>query len=540
MSELSQLRQLLSAYFNESELKTLAFDLGLDYEMLPGPTKGDKARELVAAMWREGRLAELVGAGRQTRPNANWPDVAGAPVAPPVAPPAPLPAAAPVTPSLRPAPTAIPPPGANPFTYGNPISDPDRFFGRGREVEQVFNRLRNAEGESSSIVGGRRIGKSSLLNYLAHPDVRRRFGMDPQQSIFVYVDLQMVDEQTTPARLWQRLLSQMARQCGEGELARLSRTILDAGSFDNFSLADLFDAVDRLGNHVVFLLDEFENVTGNPNFDPGFFYGLRSLAIQHSLSLVTSSRHELIELTHSQAVRSSPFFNIFANINVRLFSEAEAGRMIAGLLAGTGVQFTDEEMATLSEVADGHPFFLQAAGHFLFDAHADYADAGRRRAAWLNAFSAEVAPHLAHFWRTTDRHGQITLLLLALLSRPTGGRPFFEAAALEKHYPRAGQNLARLVRLGYVAESGGRYALFSRAFADWIAAEMATGSPSPAGEAAREPAPADLSRLPADRRKALAAALDSVAPGYRSMLFDLFEQTGDPSQTLKLLRQTQD
>lgn len=39
MSELSELRQLLSAYFNESELKTLTFDLGLDYEMFPGPAK---------------------------------------------------------------------------------------------------------------------------------------------------------------------------------------------------------------------------------------------------------------------------------------------------------------------------------------------------------------------------------------------------------------------------------------------------------------------------------------------------------------------
>ncbi len=30
----------------------------------------------------------------------------------------------------------------NPFTYGNPITDPRRFFGRKREVEQVFQRLR--------------------------------------------------------------------------------------------------------------------------------------------------------------------------------------------------------------------------------------------------------------------------------------------------------------------------------------------------------------------------------------------------------------
>ncbi len=33
----------------------------------------------------------------------------------------------------------------NPFTYGNPISNPPRFFGREHEVEQVFSRLRNVD-----------------------------------------------------------------------------------------------------------------------------------------------------------------------------------------------------------------------------------------------------------------------------------------------------------------------------------------------------------------------------------------------------------
>ena len=51
----------------------------------------------------------------------------------------------------------------NPFTYGNPISNPQRFIGRRREIEQAFSRLLNAEGESTSIVGKRRIGKTSLL-----------------------------------------------------------------------------------------------------------------------------------------------------------------------------------------------------------------------------------------------------------------------------------------------------------------------------------------------------------------------------------------
>lgn len=532
MTELSQLRQLLSAYFSESDLQTLTFDLGLDYEMLPGPAKGDKARELVAAVWRGGRLVELVELARQMRPNVAWPDAAAIPQ-----PAAPQAAAQPIQPTPS---TPVSQTPVNPFTYGNPISDPERFFGRTREIEQVFTRLRNAEGESSSIVGGRRIGKSSLLNYLAHPDVRRRHGMDPQRSLFVYVDLQMIDDHTTPARLWQRLLSQMARQCQEDELTRRIDEVVAEGTFDNFTLADLFDTVDRLDKHIVFLLDEFENVTTNPNFDPGFFYGLRSLAIQHSLSLVTSSRHELIELTHSQAVRSSPFFNIFANINVKLFSTAEVNRLVSGLLAGTGIEFTEEEIATLNDIADGHPFFVQAAAHFLFDAYSDYADAGRRRVAWLDAFHREVTPHLSHFWHTTDQAGQITLLIVALLSREeTGraGRPFFDAAAIEKYYPRAGQNLAKLARLGYVAEDGGRYALFSTAFGDWIAAEVGSGSLSPAGEGNDESVAAALGRMTSDRKKAVAATLHHVGASSRPLLAALIETTGDLPLAVQLLQE---
>lgn len=535
MSELSRFRQLLSDFFNESELRTLAFDLGLDYEMLPGPTKGDKARELVLHMWRTGRLDELVALGRETRPNIEWPDATPEAAPMPAMPASPPPQ--PTAPSPQPAATHPSQPPANPFTYGNPISDPARFFGRGREVEQVFNRLRNSEGESSSIVGGRRIGKSSLLNYLAHPDVQRRYGMDPERAIFVYVDLQMVDDQTTPARLWQRLLTQMARHCRDDELAARLRDITAAGTFDNFTLADLFDLVDSRGRQVVFLLDEFENVTSNPNFDPGFFYGLRSLAIQHNLSLVTSSRYELIELTHSQAIRSSPFFNIFANINVRLMNETEARRLVDGLLAGSGVEFSEEEAATLAEVAGGHPFFLQAAGYFLFEAYGDHADAGRRRAAWLKAFSAEVEPHLAHYWHTTDLSDRITLFLLALLARGADGRPAFDAAQLERHYPRAGQSLEALARLGYVADKGGRYALFSTTFAGWIMDEIRSDGQ---GQAVPEPAgwlESTLAAMPPDRKKALVPVLAKAGAAGRPIVAGLVEQSVDLAATIRLLNE---
>ncbi|MBI1879834.1 MAG: ATP-binding protein [Chloroflexi bacterium] len=68
----------------------------------------------------------------------------------------------------------------NPFSYGKPIDDPARFVGRRREIEQVYSRLLSAF-ESSSIVGERRTGKTSLLKIMAHPDTQARFGLDSQK-----------------------------------------------------------------------------------------------------------------------------------------------------------------------------------------------------------------------------------------------------------------------------------------------------------------------------------------------------------------------
>jgi hypothetical protein len=59
--------QMIIAPFNESEMRDLCFDLGIDYESLPGISKSDKARELIAFSEGSGRLSELIEACRQLR-----------------------------------------------------------------------------------------------------------------------------------------------------------------------------------------------------------------------------------------------------------------------------------------------------------------------------------------------------------------------------------------------------------------------------------------------------------------------------------------
>jgi hypothetical protein len=69
---LSNLRQVLNERFNESELRDLCFDLGVDYESLSGEGKADRARELIGYLQRRKRIPELIVKGEKQRPDIVW------------------------------------------------------------------------------------------------------------------------------------------------------------------------------------------------------------------------------------------------------------------------------------------------------------------------------------------------------------------------------------------------------------------------------------------------------------------------------------
>jgi hypothetical protein len=68
----SRLRQVLAERFSDGELRTLCFDLGIEYDDLPGEGKADKARELVAYLERRDRIPDLKEIGRRVRPDVSW------------------------------------------------------------------------------------------------------------------------------------------------------------------------------------------------------------------------------------------------------------------------------------------------------------------------------------------------------------------------------------------------------------------------------------------------------------------------------------
>lgn len=65
----TELHRLLAKHFDLEELRTLIFDLGVDWDELIGETKSARARELIAYLQRRNRLGDLMTAIEISRPD---------------------------------------------------------------------------------------------------------------------------------------------------------------------------------------------------------------------------------------------------------------------------------------------------------------------------------------------------------------------------------------------------------------------------------------------------------------------------------------
>jgi hypothetical protein len=95
----------------------------------------------------------------------------------------------------------------NPFFNRQPITDPAYFWGRTQEIETLYSAILTRQ--CRSIVGERKLGKSSLLTHLSCPASLRKHGFDPQQFVFIYIDLEGM-AQVTYEELWPEWLDQLA------------------------------------------------------------------------------------------------------------------------------------------------------------------------------------------------------------------------------------------------------------------------------------------------------------------------------------------
>jgi len=352
----------------------------------------------------------------------------------------------------------------NPFVIGGPV-DVHRFIGRENEVDRLFQQVTSNARGSVAIIGERRIGKTSLLHYISDPEVIRRWNVDHDSSIFLFIDCGAIAPLTITA-FWQHILARLRRRLARVRPASPLLANLDAllarAEIRTSDIEFLLEDLHSEGMILVLLLDEFEwIVRGGPEWDDvtrELLGGLRAL-INHAsraLSLIVATRRPLDELCREVRFMGSPFYNNFIYLHLRPFHREEADALLAQMLGGTGVVFSLADKLFIDELAGTHPLLLQAAASCVFELRGAATEGDLDRRLVLDRFMDLTAHHWQELWRWSAAEEQDALMRVARDPR--------DAAFLD----RRPNDRRRLLDRGLLVLDGGSLRLFSPMLRHWL------------------------------------------------------------------------
>jgi hypothetical protein len=238
---------------------------------------------------------------------------------------------------------------SNPFGITIPIQKPEFFFGRKNLIDTINDLLINST--PCSVVGPRRIGKSSLL--------------------YQYYNLSAIQDQ---------IISSISVYFFDSSKDRDPRSFLNTmkktlSVNENFSslttsphLDDLYDENEELinglndnGKTPLILLDEIENLTHHKFHD--ILNWLRALVSNGKLNIITSSKKSLRDLLRNTDDVVSGFWNIFRQVNIGLMTPTEVHELIEGVATP---EFNNAFGNRIIEEAGCHPFFIHQLGQLVF------------------------------------------------------------------------------------------------------------------------------------------------------------------------------
>jgi hypothetical protein len=246
--------------------------------------------------------------------------------------------------------------------YGVPLP-PERFVGREELVDRIGQRLRQSEFLSSQVVGSPQSGKTSLLRYLASHHCAGLLG--DARLVRPYIDAAALGQQAKPAAFWIKVFRELRGKLVRNEDLDLIATLDNAvhaakqGTLDIFDLEDVFDAFSRAAMPVALLIDEFNVVVGNSNFQPpdDFFNEIRSLSQRtpRGVAFVVTVHRPLSDVVAATA-GPSPFYNHFGNFPLLALSEEEIRLLVKAREAGNAGILPEKVVRLVIDASYGHPY----------------------------------------------------------------------------------------------------------------------------------------------------------------------------------------
>ncbi|RMF43949.1 MAG: serine/threonine protein kinase [Anaerolineae bacterium] len=347
---------------------------------------------------------------------------------------------------------------SNPYLARGPLRQPEMFFGRTRALQEISAFVR--ANQSISLVGPRKIGKTSLLYHLQRPVTRKAYDV-PDSLVMVYLDCEVLGDLEHNAIFAQFAAeTQMALEDAALEPEPTLEQVLERPS--RLTWESAVRRLNRRGLQLLLILDEFERLSTNTHLDVNFFNALRSAAGRYQLAYLTASAHPLIALTYaerSQDILSSPFFNIFAPLFLGLLEEEEARALIQQPSEAAGAPIPEECGTFIYNLVGGHPFGLQiACFHAL--------ESGNDQAYIEQHTLEELQPHFQYYWNNLSAAEQSSLQDL-------------EGITARSHNDTNLRRILRdLTRKCLLVERKGHYAYASRAWQAFVQQQSSPTMPA--------------------------------------------------------------
>ncbi len=309
------------------------------------------------------------------------------------------------------------------------------YFGRTQEVRRIYSRLNATPPGSVSIVGDRKIGKSSLLNFVYMKQNRLEHLDEPEKTIMVFMDLR--EHKDLRIESFVGVLLSMAT------LELRGRVDVAGCGNDLDGVRILVERMDAAKLRLVILLDEFEKITGNENFGIEFFSFLRFLANHYNVSYLTSAARDLQSLCHNQQISDSPFFNIFSTMRLTVF-KAEEARQLVCKPSGTAGRPLEPYADQLIGTAGLFPFFLQMACSHAMEAMEEHQGEPPDMQEVQRRFYEEARFFYRHMWDGFDPYERSLLRRVAGKKSVPDALKHVQEELEARHYVEPSNSGARL------------------------------------------------------------------------------------------------
>ena len=253
---------------------------------------------------------------------------------------------------------------ANPFADYGAIVSGNRFIGRTHQLLQIQRRVIE-NGSNLSIVGERRVGKSSLAHQalIVQANELHKQGIVP-----VWIDTATYGD---PHHLFCGIVKWCFWELED--CLMLSRELRDAAQavhgdparFDYDQVQFFFQQIHRRGLRIVLVFDEFDHVGDIFRTEPNTFHQLSAMCNRHQSTIVTVSRRS-VRVLEQRAGADTPFARTFEPCYVGMFTPDEMEQVIIRIVRA-GLALSQNDITQIHEHCGGHPFLFDMVASALIE-----------------------------------------------------------------------------------------------------------------------------------------------------------------------------